>query len=106
MIILNTTKHINQIIHRIESHYITNEMHSDAINKERWSAYIEIFTQLIKSNKESYFYELEYRVFSGENINEVLKSIINRDDDLYLLLYHYIYLLEEYVGFDVLKPFI
>lgn len=103
----NTTRNINQSLLRIENFYFNNETNYNIkVLKERWSLYNEIFNQLTLLNKGDAFHQIEYRILDGGNINDILKSIINSDDEIYLLLYPFIYVLEEYYDFDGISAFL
>ena len=103
----NGTKNFNQLLNRVEYYYFNNETHYDH-NKlqERWSLYVDIFNQLLTLDKLVYLPELEYRIFDGDNINDILVSFIKNDDDLYHMLYPYINLLKEYSDLDEIKIFL
>lgn len=108
MIPQKTTRDLNQTIRRIEDYYFTNETHyNQEILKERWSLYTEIFKQLHILNKNSFLQEAYYRIVVGaENINIVLRSMIEGDDEMYMILYPFIYVLEDYSDFDDIKIFL
>lgn len=108
MILQNATRNLNQTIRKIENHYFNNETHYTLETlKERWSLYVEIFNQLNLLNKHSYLQEADYRiVLENENINIVLRGMIENDDELFMILYPFINFLEEYSDFDDIKIFL
>lgn len=108
MILQNATRNLNQTIRKIENYYFNNETHyNQEILKERWSLYTEIFKQLNLLNKNSYLQEAEYRiVWENENINTVLRDLINGDDELFMILYPFTYVLEDFSDFDDIKIFL
>lgn len=76
-------------------------------DEERWEIYNIILNSLIKGNsKDNYISEIKYRLTDGENLNEILLSIINRNvlevDGIVWILKKRI---EEYLEDDFLKRF-
>jgi hypothetical protein len=73
---------------------------------ERWTIYTDLVDQFKSLNKTNHIHEIHYRILIGENVNSVLIDIIDRDNELYFILYPYIYILEEFYDFDEIKMFV
>jgi hypothetical protein len=73
---------------------------------ERWTIYTDLVDQITSLHKPNYLHEIHYRLLIGDNINTVFKDIIDRDNELYFILYPYIYILEEFYDFDEIKMFV
>lgn len=102
----NTTKNLNKTLFELEKFYFeTNNTYSASDNRERWTDYTDIINQFITSKNTNYIFELYYRVTLDENINGVLIDQINRNNELYPILYPFIHILEEYRNFDEVKIF-
>lgn len=88
-------KHINKLLTSL------NEEEED-----RWETYSLIVQELINQGKESYFKEIKYRITDGENTNEVILDIINREvDDVNDFIWFFKRRLEEYIEDDFFKRF-
>ena len=87
--------HLNSIIDNI-----------DEEQEARWETYSFIIETLNKEGKSNYFSELKYRLSDGENPNNIMIDIIEREseimDGLYLVLKKR---LEEYLDDDYFKQF-
>ena len=74
----------------------------------RWETYNLIITELLNNDYQGYFDEVKYRLTDGENPNQVILDIINRDLDnvdvngLVWLLKRRI---EEYIEEDFIRRF-
>lgn len=107
MVIQTTSRTLNQVLRQIEKHYFTTNNNFKPFElRERWSTYCDIIHQIISINKTHIFHELYYRLGEDENLNSIFTDVINREDDLYLLLYPYINVLEEYLDFDDIRVFL
>ena len=51
----------------------------DEETEERWETYNIIIEELLKQGKGKYFQEIKYRLTDGENPNDVIIEIIDRD---------------------------
>lgn len=78
----------------------------DEETENRWETYNLIIQSLIKENKYDFISEIKYRLTDGENTNEVILDIINREglvaDGLVWLLKRRV---EEYLEEDFFKRF-
>jgi len=75
--------------------------------QERWETYQVIFEELIKEGKEEYFDEIKYRLTDGEDPNQVILDIIERDmDSMNGLIWFLKRRIEEYVQADNLRRFL
>ncbi len=78
----------------------------DKEQEERWETYNIIIEELLRQGKTKYFQEIKYRLTDGEDPNEVMLDIINRDidnsDSLLVLLKERI---EDYIEDDFTKRF-
>jgi hypothetical protein len=89
------TKHITNIIETL-----------DEEQEERWETYNIIIEALIEDGKGNYFKEIKYRLTDGENPNEVILDIIERqNDDISGLIWYLKKRVEEYAEIDYLKRF-
>jgi hypothetical protein len=107
MLKYNTTKKLTRALFELEKNYFeTNNSYSTIEHTERWADYTDIISQFIAYNHPKYVFELYYRATNGENINTVLTELINRDNELYLILYPFKHKLKEYQNFDQVKIFL
>jgi hypothetical protein len=75
--------------------------------QERWETYQVIFEELIKEGKENYFDEIKYRLTDGEDANQVILDIIERDmDSMNGLIWFLKRRVEEYIQADNLRRFL
>lgn len=88
-------RHINNIISTL-----------DEENESRWETYNLIIDSLTHNDYNEYINEVKYRLTDGENPNEIMLDIIERNsldlDDLIWLLRKRI---EEYIEEDFIKKF-
>lgn len=102
----NTTKSLNRTLFELEKLYFqTNNTYSTSHHRERWLDYSEIINHFIMTGNKNYIFELYYKVLDGENINSVLMELIHRDNEVYLTLYPFNHILEEYKDFDDVRIF-
>lgn len=73
--------------------------------KDRWELYNIIINELIKNGKEKYFQELKYRLTDGENPNQVILDIINRDNDTSNMLFYLKNKIKMFLDEDFYKRF-
>jgi hypothetical protein len=87
--------------------HLKNIIHS--INEEeegRWETYSVIIEQLVKQGKDNYLEEIKYRLTDGENPNEVILSIIEKEsDNVDALTWFFKKRVEEYLEEDYFKRF-
>lgn len=75
--------------------------------QERWETYQVIFEELVKEGKEAYFDEIKYRLTDGEDPNQVILDIIDRDmDNMNGLIWFLKRRIEEYIQDDNLRRFL
>jgi ribonucleotide reductase beta subunit family protein with ferritin-like domain len=73
----------------------------------RWETYQIIFEELVKEGKEEYFNEIKYRLTDGEDPNQVILDIIDRDmDNMNGLIWFLKRRIEEYIQDDNLRRFL
>ena len=107
MITNAANKNINKVLYELDKIFFkTNNSYSEAEAIERGTTYTELVGQFRALNKQQYIHEIYYRVLVGENINNVFVELINRDNEIYFILYPYIYTLEEFFDFDEIKMFV
>ena len=88
-------RHINTILETI-----------DEEQEIRWETYNLIIEELINLNHWDYFEEIKYRITDGENPNEVILEIIERDvNEVSGLIWALKKRLEEYIDEDFFKRF-
>jgi hypothetical protein len=87
-------------------HVTTLSTSFDEETETRWETYNMIIHSLIKNTKYDYITEIKYRLTDGENVNEIILDIINREvldaDGLVWLLKRRV---EEYLEEDFFKRF-
>ena len=91
---------------RAYNQHITNMLiNLNEEEEERWETY-DLIMNSLNGSKNNYINELKYRVTDGEDLNEVILSMINRNvlevDGLAWLLKRRI---EDYIEDDFLKRF-
>jgi hypothetical protein len=88
-------KHINNIIETL-----------DEEKELRWETYNTIVEELINQGKGEYFEEIKYRFTDGENPNQVMLDIIEKEiDEVNGLIWFLKRRLEEYLEDDYLRRF-
>src|ERR1035437_1087647 len=88
-------KHINRVIETL-----------DEEKEARWETYNIIIQELINEGKEDYFQEIKYRLTDGEDPNQVILDIINREvDEVNGLIWFLKRRIEEYLEEDYLRKF-
>ena len=89
------TKHINIILETL-----------DEEKESRWETYNIIIQELINLGKGSYFKEIKYRLTDGEDPNDVMLDIIDRDvDEMNGVIWFLKRRIEEYQEDDFIKRF-
>lgn len=103
----NNSKNVCKVLFELEKLFFsTHNNYSEFEITERWTIYTDTFNQFQRLNKPEYLHEIHYRTLVGENINNILIDIINRDNDIYVFLYPFLNTLEEYLDFDTIKMFV
>jgi hypothetical protein len=72
---------------------------------QRWETYDMLINEIIKQGNEEIFEEIKYRVTDGENVNQVLLSILKDDTPYNLTTRILIHKINEYSDIDWLKDF-
>jgi hypothetical protein len=73
----------------------------------RWETYNLIIMQLVKQGKINYFKEMKYRLTDGEDPNEIILDILDRElDDMDGLIWFLKRRVEEYIEEDFFKKFL
>ena len=72
---------------------------------KRWETYDMIINEIIIQGNEEIFEEIKYRITDGENVNQVLLSIMNDDMEYNLTTRLLIRKINEYSDIDWLKEF-
>lgn len=73
----------------------------------RWETYNIIIEELVREGKEAYFNEIKYRLTDGEDPNQVILDIIERDmDSVSGLIWFLKRRIEEYMEDDNLRRFL
>jgi hypothetical protein len=76
-------------------------------DEARWEIYSIIIEQLINEGKEQYYTEIKYRISDGENPNEVMLDIIEREaDTVDNVMWFFKRRIEEYLEEDYFKKFL
>lgn len=88
-------KHINNILETL-----------DEDKETRWETYNMLFEELREQGKGDYFKEFKYRITDGENPNEVMLNIIDKNvDDVSGLIWFLKRRIEEYLDEDFFRRF-
>lgn len=88
-------KHINDLFSKL-----------DEEKQERWETYNIIIQELIKEGKLESYCEIKYRLTDGEDPNDVILDIIDRNvDEVNGLVWFFKRRLEEYQEDDYLRRF-
>lgn len=97
------------------SYTILDKKYSDSIKTylakinddtyERWLTYDTILNELIWLDKTNYFEEFKYRFTGGEDPNDVLVDIINREPDIKTYLWSHLKRINDYINEDLIKRF-
>ena len=107
MVNRNTKKNVNKVLFEIEKFFFaTSNNYSNIEILERWNTYTDIIGQLKHLNKQHYLFEIYYRILIGDNMNQIFIDIIDTDSEIYSLLFHYTYILEEFQDFDEIIIFV
>jgi N12 class adenine-specific DNA methylase len=73
--------------------------------RQRWEVYNSIIEELLNNKRENRFTEIKYRITDGENPNDVILDVINKDE-----ISGYLWVLnkklEEYKQEDLIKRFL
>lgn len=89
------SKHINCILQTL-----------DEEKEGRWETYNIIIEELLRQGKGKYFQEIKYRLTDGEDPNQVMLDIINRDvENVDGLLWFLKIKVDEYLEDDFIKRF-
>jgi hypothetical protein len=73
----------------------------------RWETYNLIIMQLVKQGKINYFKEMKYRLTDGEDPNEIILDILEREvDDMDGLIWFLKRRVEEYIEEDFFNKFL
>lgn len=88
-------KHISSIIETL-----------DEEKEGRWETYNIIIQELINDGKGTYFEEIKYRLTDGEDPNQVMLDIIERDiDGMTGMIWFLKRRIEEYLEDDYIRRF-
>lgn len=78
----------------------------DDEEESKWETYSFIIEELVNQGKKTYLEEIKYRLSDGENPNEVILDILEREsDDIDDLLWFFKRRIEEYLEDDFYKRF-
>jgi len=91
---------------KIYNKFITKSLkNTDEETQERWFTYESIMTELISMGKINYFEEIKYRLTGGEDPNNVILDILNKDNEIKKYLLTHIRRIKDYKNEDLLKRF-
>jgi len=89
-------KHINNLVQTLSEE-----------DEARWEIYSIIIEQLISEGKEQYYKEIKYRISDGENPNQVMLDIIERESDSAdSVMWFFKRRIEEYLEEDYFRRFL
>ena len=76
-------------------------------DEERWEIYSAVIEQLINDGKNHYFKEIKYRLTDGENPNEVILDILEKENEnIDGSMWFFKRRIEEYIDDDYFKRFL
>ena len=94
------------LLDKMYNRFITNSLSNmDDETMERWYTYEAIMTELIGLNKINCFEEIKYRLTGGEDPNDIILDIINRDGDIKTALWVHLRRVQDYKNEDTLRRF-
>lgn len=80
--ILKNSRGKNTTLDKAYNKLITGILQTlDEETEERWETYNIIIEELLRQGKGKYFQEIKYRLTDGEDPNQVMLEVINRDID-------------------------
>lgn len=105
--LLNTGYNTKTTLDKAYSRHVNSILETLTEDQEtRWEIYSIIIQQWIQQGKAEYYKELKYRLTDGENPNEILLDLINREgDDVDNLIWSLKKRVEDYLDEDILKRF-
>lgn len=77
----------------------------DEQSEEQWEIYNQIMIELVNLNKLNYFEEVKYRIIDGENINDVMFEIINKDFETKSMLNIYEERIRYFQNYELMLQF-
>jgi hypothetical protein len=106
-LLLRASKRKKTILDKVYSSHIYNIISNlDEEEEDRWETYNLIITELLNTDSKDYFDEVKYRLTDGENPNQVILDIINRDlDNVNGLVWLLKRRIEEYIEEDFIRRF-
>jgi hypothetical protein len=106
-LLLRASKRKKTILDKVYSSHIYNIISNlDEEEEDRWETYNLIITELLNTDSKDYFDEVKYRLTDGENPNQVILDIINRDlDSVNGLVWLLKRRIEEYIEEDFIRRF-
>lgn len=94
------------ILDKMYNKFVKNSLSdTDGDTLERWYTYETIMKELIDLGKINLFEEVKYRLTDGEDPNDTIIDIINRDNETRTFLWSYSRKLKEFKNYDLLKRF-
>jgi len=108
ILLLNPSHSKRTTLDKAYSQHVKNLINTlDEEHTERWEIYSLILEDLINSGKDHYLKEIKYRLTDGEDPNEVILSIIEKEsDNLNSLAWGLKARIEEYLEEDFFKRFL
>lgn len=85
---------------------ITSLKNIDEETEERWVTYETVIRELVALGKANYFEEIKYRLTGGEDPNDVILDILNKDAEVKTYLWPHVRRIQEYKGIDLLNRFL
>lgn len=93
---------LDKMYNRFIKNYLTN---TNEETKERWQTYESIIAELVRLDRADYFDEIKYRLTGGENPNDIISDIIDRDNEIKKYLWSHILKIRDYENLDLLRRF-
>ena len=87
------------------NNYLKQSVNLNEKTVERWITYDVIINEIIQLGKINYFDEFKYRLTGGEDPNQILIEIINKDNETRTYLWHHLKRLKFFINDDLMRRF-
>ncbi len=106
-LLLQASKSKKTILDKAYNRHISTIISNlDEEEEARWETYNLIIMELLNNDYQHYFDEVKYRLTDGENPNQVILDIINRDlENVNGLVWLLKRRIEEYIEEDFIRRF-
>lgn len=94
---------LDKTYNRFIKNYLFN---CDDNERKRWEIYSDIINEITLANELHYVEEIKYRITGGENINQIILNIINKDQHIKQILKKFTNTINYYADIDLIKKYI